>query len=81
MIYLIFLFIYNLLVIILLSNVKPPSIHNLFEYKIVPTMKLRNSDVPFSELQIDKYHSLYSEILKDNNEDNNDDEKWLSKNS
>lgn len=73
MIYIIFLFGFNLLVIILLSNIKPPSIHRFFEYKITPTMRLQNKGVPFSEIEIDKYHSLYPKLSDDIEEGKNNE--------
>ena len=45
MIYILILLFFNLFVIILLSNVKPPSFHNFIEYKIPPTMRLQNKGV------------------------------------
>lgn len=58
MIFVIILFAFNLVIIIILSNIKPPSLHSLFEYRIAPTMRLQNRDVRFSEIEINKYHSI-----------------------
>lgn len=65
MIYIIVLVAFNLFVIILLSNINPPSIPKFFEYKIAPTMRLQNNGVPFNEIEIDKYHSLYPKLSND----------------
>lgn len=73
MINIIILFVFNLFVIILLSNIKLPSIHKFFEYKIAPTMRLENKDTRFSEIEIDKYHSLYPKVSKDMEEGKNNE--------
>lgn len=59
MIYLIILFFFNLIIIVILSNVKSPSFNKLSKYKIAPIMMLQNAGIPISEIDINKYHSIY----------------------
>ena len=73
MIYILILLFFNLFVIILLSNIKPPSFHNFIEYKIPPTMRLQNKGVIFNEIEINKYHSLYKTKINDSKEDKNNE--------
>lgn len=66
MIYLAILFIFNVIIIIILSNVKRPSFdklskYKLSEYKIVPPMMLHNKGVSLNEIDINKYCSIFIE--------------------
>ena len=64
MIYIFVLLVYNILTIILLSNVRKPSKPDLFNKKLPRVMRLKNSGISISEIEINKYHSLYKDIEK-----------------
>lgn len=66
MIYLVFLFVFNLIIIIILSNIKSPSIPSMFEYKIVKVMGLQNN-IACDISEIIDYHPLSVEFKKEEN--------------
>lgn len=61
MIFIIILLIFNLVIIILLANVKCPKFPDVFKYKVYPTLKMTNNSIEYSDLEIDKYHSIFEE--------------------
>lgn len=73
MIYSTILFAFNLIIIIILSNVKRPTFTKLSKYKISPIMMLQNTGIILSEVDINKYHSIFvkpdTEIEDDENND------------
>ena len=75
MLYIILLFIFNIFIIIILSNVKTPSVnnflHNLTKYHLDKPMMLQNHDIPFSEIEFNKYHSIKIHL----NEEQEDESK------
>lgn len=73
MIFVIILIVFNLFIIVMLSNIKPPSIHNLFKHKLTPVMRLQNKGIPLNEIEIKKYHSLHQNIIKEIKESENNE--------
>lgn len=67
MIYLAILFVFNLIIIIILSNVKAPSIPNIIEIEVDKINGMLNN--PCNTVEIKKYHSINRDNKKDNYND------------
>lgn len=69
MFYIILLFIFNVFIIIILANVKTPSVNvflqNLTKYQLDKTMRLQNRGASLSEIDFDKYHSIFMHLNKE----------------
>lgn len=59
MIFIAILFIFNILIIILLANVKRPKFPDVFKYKIYPTMRMDNNEFSLHDIEIDKHHPIF----------------------
>ena len=64
------LLIFNLVIIILLANVKFPEFPNMSKHKVYPTLTMSNSEVELSDIKIDKHRSIFENNGITKGEDN-----------
>lgn len=66
--FIIILILFNILIIIILSNTETPFVKRikaLHKYKIHKTLMLPNRDISISEIEINKYHPIeFEEEIK-----------------